>query len=420
MAFFPTEEEGKNFKTIEAIIKWVGLNELVVPAIEKHTGAFADHATQYGTAPTNCDQRSCQNREAHRCRCGTTPHSCRSCANWVGLAHHSSQAERKLGQLGGYRSVRRHRRSGNPSKESGGDAHVKRKEVEDGARSGPGRRIRVHSRGRWTHQQVVPQLCRDNAWSARRGGNTDERTIIGVKRQGGCSTGFSVLGFPCFSHLTLGRPPHHLGRTTRQQLQAVFLFWTAAGFKVAWAKGTRSKVAKWIGLEFTPDFQSQTVTVRIPARTADAFKQDARKLLSAPMIPLKMLRQLAGKGGWIMNLLPKARWTIQRLWGAIAEEERRRSSLAAGNERKRTLGGMRTHLVARRQVEVALRWIVAFWGDQGLSFSRVFGENTTACRIRACFRCVLLGSGGRLDNSQIEHSAAVLSRTFDGGRLCSF
>ena len=134
-----------------------------------------------------------------------------------------------------------------------------------------------------------------------------------------------------------------------KQLQAVLLFWTAVGFKVAWAKGTRSKVAKWIGLEFTPDFQSQTVTVRIPAKTAEAFKQDAQKLLSAPMIPLKMLRQLAGKGGWIMNLLPKARWTIQRLWGAIAEEERRRCSLAAGTERRPTRGGMRTHLVARRQ-----------------------------------------------------------------------
>ena len=42
MAFFPTEEEARNFKTIDAIIKWVGLIVLVVPAIEKHTGAFAD------------------------------------------------------------------------------------------------------------------------------------------------------------------------------------------------------------------------------------------------------------------------------------------------------------------------------------------------------------------------------------------
>ena len=106
-----------------------------------------------------------------------------------------------MGQLGRYRSIRRHRWSGNPSKESGGNAHVKRKEIEDGARFRPGRRIRVHSRGRWTHQQVVPQFCRDNAWPTRRRGNTDERTIIGVKRQGGCSTGFSVRGFRCLHAL---------------------------------------------------------------------------------------------------------------------------------------------------------------------------------------------------------------------------
>ena len=125
------------------------------------------------------------------------------------------------------------------------------------------------------------------------------------------------------THLSL------LGTQTQRdkQLRAVLLFWTAAGFKVAWAKRTRSKVAKWIGLEFAPDFQSHTVTVRIPAKTANAFKQDAQELLVAPMFPLKKLRRLAGKGGWNMNLLPKARWTIQICCGAIAEEERRLSSL---------------------------------------------------------------------------------------------
>ena len=42
MAFFPTEEEAQGFVTIEAIAIWVGLNVLVIPAIEKHTGAFAN------------------------------------------------------------------------------------------------------------------------------------------------------------------------------------------------------------------------------------------------------------------------------------------------------------------------------------------------------------------------------------------
>ena len=115
-----------------------------------------------------------------------------------------------------------------------------------------------------------------------------------------------------------------------KQRRAVLLLWTAAGFKVAWAKGTRSKVAKWIGLEFAPDFQSHTVIVRIPAKTAISFKQDVQELLVAPMFLLKKLRRFAGTGGWIMNLLPKARWTIQRCWRAIADEERRLSSSEAG------------------------------------------------------------------------------------------
>ena len=54
-------------------------------------------------------------------------------------------------------------------------------------------------------------------------------------------------------------------------------------------------MAKWIGLEFAPDFPSHTVTVQIPAKTADAFKQDAQELLDASMLPLKKLRRLAGK-----------------------------------------------------------------------------------------------------------------------------
>ena len=120
-------------------------------------------------------------------------------------------------------------------------------------------------------------------------------------------------------------------------------------------------------LEFAPDFSSHTVTIRIPAKTAGAFKQDAQELLNTPMLPLGKLRRLAGKGGWIMNLLPKARWTIQRLWGAIAEEERRRISLEAGEARKHTRGGTRTRLIARRQVEYA--GLLHFWGDQEEIFS---------------------------------------------------
>ena len=42
MAFFPTEEEAEGFVTIDAIVDWVGLGVLVIPAIERQTGPFAN------------------------------------------------------------------------------------------------------------------------------------------------------------------------------------------------------------------------------------------------------------------------------------------------------------------------------------------------------------------------------------------
>ena len=97
-----------------------------------------------------------------------------------------------------------------------------------------------------------------------------------------------------------------------------------------------------------------------------------------------------------MNLLPKARWTIKRFWGAIAEEERRLSSLKAGEARMHTRGGVRNYLIARRQVQVSLRCIVAFWGDQGLSFSRVFGETRPPAEFDLVFDASPWGLGGIL------------------------
>ena len=98
-----------------------------------------------------------------------------------------------------------------------------------------------------------------------------------------------------------------------------------------------------------------------------------------------------------MNLLPKARWTIQKFWGVIAEEEERRlSSWKAGEARTHTRGGTRNYLIARRQVEISLRWIVAFWSDQGHSFSRVFGATRPPPEFELVFDASPWGLGGIL------------------------
>jgi len=182
-------------------------------------------------------------------------------------------------------------------------------------------------------------------------------------------------------------------RQRDQQLTAVLLLWSAAGFQILWAKGTRSKVARWIGLNFEPDIQSLTVKVSIPPKTAQAIKDDALELLDKSMLPVSKLRRLAGKGGWIMNLLPKARWTVQRLWGAIAEEERCKRE---GASRQTKRGGPRTDLVARRQVEAALRWLVAFWGSPLLRLERTFGAEPPEAEFELIFDASPWGLGGVL------------------------
>ena len=57
---------------------------------------------------------------------------------------------------------------------------------------------------------------------------------------------------------------------------------------------------------------------------------------------------------------------------------------------------MRNVLIARRQLEVSLRWVVAFWGDQGLSFSRVFGETRPPAEFELVFDASPWGLGGIL------------------------
>ena len=145
--------------------------------------------------PPSRDQGSCQSRENHRNRWpGTTLCPSGSCANWVGLAYYSSQVERKLGQLGGYRSVRSPKRSGGDTtiSESGGSVFVWGKEIEEGTHPRPRRRIRVHTRGRRTDHRLVSQLRRDHARTTRRRRNANERAIICIEREGCHPTGFPL------------------------------------------------------------------------------------------------------------------------------------------------------------------------------------------------------------------------------------
>ena len=155
----------------------------------------------------------------------------------------------------------------------------------------------------------------------------------------------------------------------------VLLTWVACGFSISWSKCGRGPSVPWIGLDFdVSKFGDGIVTVRIPKQLVEEVVEEARALLGLSMLPIRRLRRFAGRGGWIVNLVVRARWTIQRLWAAIAAEERTAREAAAGARPPRASrgGGPRHHLVATKQVAPALRWLEQFWGSEDLQLSRTF------------------------------------------------
>jgi hypothetical protein len=146
-------------------------------------------------------------------------------------------------------------------------------------------------------------------------------------------------------------------RSRDHQLCYVLLLWRACGFKLAWDKGSRGGILDWIGLEYKIDWKQKEVTLTIPSKMAKDIASDASALLGKPMVPIRDLKRLAGKGGWVMSVVPKAAWTIKRIWAAVASEERLVKQIQVGSATRTGGGGQRHSLIALKQVEPALNWI---------------------------------------------------------------
>ena len=113
-------------------------------------------------------------------------------------------------------------------------------------------------------------------------------------------------------------------------------------------------------------------------------------MLQMAMIPVRLLRRFAGRGGWIMSIIPRARWTVMRIWAAITACERQR---AAGGQVRQGAGHS---LVARKQVEAALTWVRVFWGMPTVKLERVFGSQKPHAMLELVFDASPWGLGGFL------------------------
>ena len=174
-AEFPSSSFG--VVTTDAIADWVGLNVVVIPAIEKQTGPFASMPRNLALLP---------------------PVIIREAVKVAKITETGGQerllAPVEAAQIGlVWRITRR--------KLSGGGVFVCGKEIEDGTHLRPRRRIRVHTRRCWTHYRLVSQLRRNHARTTRRRGNADKRAIIGIERESDRSTGFSLRRFRRFHTL---------------------------------------------------------------------------------------------------------------------------------------------------------------------------------------------------------------------------
>ena len=125
----------------------------------------------------------------------------------------------------------------------------------------------------------------------------------------------------------------------------------------------------WIGVDYEISLVPKCIIIRVPPKMVQEVLALAEELLVKPMGPLKKLRSLAGKGSWVFSVAPRTRWTVQRLWAVVA------ATLAQGTVRSvsRRGGGKRTFLFAVRQVELPLKWIIAYRGSSAAPRKRVSG-----------------------------------------------
>jgi hypothetical protein len=195
-----------------------------------------------------------------------------------------------------------------------------------------------------------------------------------------------------------------------EQLLVLLCTWASCGFKIAWHKTARGTCVRWIGIEFEFVEAEGTLIARIPKEYAAEVAQEACDLLRLQMIPVARLRQFAGKCGWIMNLITRARWTVNRLWAALkatgagtaeGHDPRMQGSArtvpAAGRGlAQRRSGGQHHSLINVQQIAPALRWIAAFWGQPKLKLERKFGGTPTIATVEMILDASPWGLGGYL------------------------
>ena len=132
------------------------------------------------------------------------------------------------------------------------------------------------------------------------------------------------------------------------------------GVNLAYEKGERGSKVCWIGVTIEVNQEGEEIIVGIPQKLIDEITQ---KLTSwSGMVSLRELKSTTGKLSWLAGTLPRTRWAVAMLYGALADAEREEKEDLEGKRAARRANDQRPKrgLVAVKRVELARRWLLAY------------------------------------------------------------
>ena len=128
----------------------------------------------------------------------------------------------------------------------------------------------------------------------------------------------------------------------RRLVLKIVLLWLAVGCRLSWRKGKFGKKVDWIGATFRISSRALAY-IEVSDDKRDELVAELRAFKGA-VLPRRRVRTLAGRVAWMAGLLPQLRPFSQQPWAALASRQRPGLEWA----------------VHRRQVQVALDWLMAF------------------------------------------------------------
>jgi len=143
-------------------------------------------------------------------------------------------------------------------------------------------------------------------------------------------------------------------------------WWLSLGAGLSWKKIAMGARVRWIGADISID-DNPNVIIEIPEKYAKELGDEAEAIASKDLVPIRRLRQFAGKCSWAAGIVPALGAMLAPLRAAMADVE---EAPAEATTRRSSRGDGGQAPVAR--VSHALRWIRAFARRKRGALRKVF------------------------------------------------